>query len=149
MRDGAIEQDVRRTKVRSYAAHKTIPLKYADVGPSGDVSTIAIARLFEEGRYMIRSKIDHPIARDRRIGFVLARVRVDVLEPLHYPGSVDIAIGVGRIGRSSFDYVTGLFQDGCCAALSDATVAVRDRSRGTGNQLDPTFHAALAPLQYT
>ena len=148
MTDTALTRDALRTDVHRYARHKAIALKYADVGASGEVSTIAIARLFEDGRYMIRSHIDHPIARDRQVGFVLARVRIDLLEPLYYPGTVDVAIGVGRAGRSSFDYVTALFQYGHCVALSDATVAVRDRSRGTGNPLDPSFHAALAPLHY-
>lgn len=148
MTDVAAAQDARRAEAASYPRLRSVRLKYSDVDPTGTVSTIAIARLFEEGRYLIRSMIDHPFARDPDVGFVLARLRIDVLTAIHYPGTVDIAIGVGSIGRSSFGYVTALFQDGRCGALSDATVAVRDRRRGTGRVLTPSFHATLASLRY-
>jgi acyl-CoA thioester hydrolase len=148
MTEVAAAEDTRRTDAASYPQLRSVTLKYSDVDPTGTVGTVAIARLFEEGRYLIRSTIDHPLARDPGVGFVLVRVRIDVLAAIHYPGTVDIAIGVGSIGRTSFGYVSALFQDGRCAALSDATVAVRDRKRGTGCALTPSFHATLASLRY-
>jgi acyl-CoA thioester hydrolase len=137
-----------RRLVQSYPWISRVTLKRTDLAPSGLVSAIAIATLLEEGRYQIRSAIDHPHARDRRVGFVLARIAVDLLEPAHYPGAIHIAIGVGRVGRTSFDYVAGLFQDNRCVALSDATVAVRDRGRATGSVLPASFHDTLRPLRY-
>jgi acyl-CoA thioester hydrolase len=144
----AAEPDPQRALIASYPRVDRVTLRYADVDPSGPVSATAIARLFEDGRYRIRTAIDHPHARDPQLGFVLARIAVDLLASVHYPGSVHIAIGVGRIGRTSFDYLAALFQDDRCVALSDATVAVRDRRSGTSYVLPPTFHAMLAPLRY-
>jgi acyl-CoA thioester hydrolase len=145
------EPDRHRQLAQSYPWISRVTVKRTDLEPSGLVSTVALATFLEEGRYQIRSAIDHPHARDRPVGFVgfvLARIAVDLLTPAHYPGAIDIAIGVGRVGRTSFDYVAALFQDGRCVALSDATVAVRDRRSGTSYVLPPTFHAMLAPLQY-
>jgi acyl-CoA thioester hydrolase len=143
-----VEPDRDRQLVQNYPWVGRVTLKRTDLAPSGRVSTVAIAALLEEGRYQIRSAIDHPHARDRQVGFVLARIAVDVLHPAHYPGSIDIAIGVGRLGRTSFDYVAALFQDGRCVALSDATVAVRDRRLATGSVLPASFHETLRPLRY-
>jgi acyl-CoA thioester hydrolase len=132
----------------SYPRLSRVSLRNTDLDLSGVVSSIAIARLFEEGRYQTRAAIDDPQARDPHVGFVLVRVSVELLSPVHYPGAVDIAIGVGRVGRTSFDYVSALFQGTCCVALSDATVAVRDRQRGAGAVLQPSFQATLTPLRY-
>jgi acyl-CoA thioester hydrolase len=137
------EVDPIRTVSANYPCHRLIPLKFADLAPSGDVSGLAVARLFEEARYTVRSTLDDAQARNPANGFVLARVRIDLLAPLRYPGAVDVAIGVSRPGRTSFDYAAAIFQDGECVALSDATVAVRDRMSGTGSALGPGLRAAL------
>jgi acyl-CoA thioester hydrolase len=130
----------------SYPGHRHIPLKYADQDPSGDVNGVAILRLFEEARYTVRSSLDVAEASDPHIGFVLARVRADILAPVRYPGSVDLCIGIASAGRTSFSYASAMFQDGQLMAVCDATVAVRDRRTGAGYVLTPGFHAALAPL---
>jgi acyl-CoA thioester hydrolase len=111
---------------------------------TGDIGGQAIARIFEEARYTLRRRLDHPQAHDPDIGFVLARVRMDILEPVRYPGEVEVAVAVGRVGRTSFDYVSAMFQDGRCVAVSDATVAVRSRMAGAGCVLEPSFREAMA-----
>jgi acyl-CoA thioester hydrolase len=141
-----IDGDPRRTVADHYPRPRHLRLKYSDQDLPGVIGGIAIARLFEEGRYTIRSTIDHPQARDPNTGFVLARVRIDVLEPVTYPGEVGVAMAVGGVGRTSFDYVSALFQNGNCVALSDATVAVRDRRSGRGRLLDASFRTTLAEL---
>jgi acyl-CoA thioester hydrolase len=130
----------------NYPRHRRISLKYADQDPSGGVNGIAIARVFEEARYTVRSSIDAPEARDPGIRFVLARVHIDILGPVCYPGTVDVYIGVAGAGRTSFSCASALFQDGRLAAVSDSTVAVRDRRTGTGRALSPEFHRALIPM---
>jgi acyl-CoA thioester hydrolase len=130
----------------NYPRHLHLPLKHADQDPCGDVNGIAIARLFEEARYQVRTSIDADEARDPHVGFVLARVRIDIVAPVRYPGSVDVGIGIAGSGRTSLRYASAMFQDGRLVALSDATVAVRDRRTGAGYALTPRFHAALAPM---
>jgi acyl-CoA thioesterase FadM len=110
------------------------------------VSGIAVGLLFEEARYSLRSAIDADEARDPDIGFVLARVRIDILVPVRYPGSVEVCIGIASAGRTTFSYACALFQYGRLAALSDATVAVRDRRTGARHVLTPQFRAALTPM---
>jgi acyl-CoA thioester hydrolase len=138
--------DSLRTIPESYPKHRHISLKYADQDPCGDVNGIAIGRLFEEARYALRSSIDADEARDPDIGFVLARVRIDILAPVRYPGAVDVCIGIAGAGRTSFSSASAMFQDGRLVAVCDATVAVRDRRTGAGYVLTPPFHAALTPM---
>lgn len=129
-----------------YPVHRTVQLRSSDVDRSGYVGSQALGRVFEEARYSVRRSIDHPQAHHPDHGFVLARVVIDLREPVAYPGEVEVVIAIGRVGRSSFDYVSAIFQAGRCRALSDATVAVRNRRTGTGCVLEPSFHEALAHL---
>ncbi|GAB2483599.1 acyl-CoA thioesterase [Jatrophihabitans fulvus] len=134
-----------RTSAADYPRRRTVELRNSDVDhPSGLVGPQAIARLFEEARYLLRRAVDHPDAQDAATGFVLARVSFDLLEPLRYPGRVEVGIGIGAIGRSSYEYLSALFQDGRCVALSDATVAVRDRRTGSAHVFTAGFRAALS-----
>jgi len=136
--------DQARAVPQNYPRHRTVQLRNSDADPVGEVGPQAIARIFEEVRYLVRRSIDHPQAHHPDHGFVLARVRIDLLAPLHYPGEVDVGIAIGCVGRTSFDYVSAIFQDGRCVALSGATVAVRNRRTGTGCVLEPSFHAVMA-----
>jgi acyl-CoA thioester hydrolase len=136
--------DPLRTVVTSYPVRRIVQLRHSDLDPSGVVGPTAIGRLFEEARYVVRRTIDHPQARDPDAGFVLARVRIEFLAPVHYPGEAEVGIAVAGVGRTSFSYAAALFQHGRCVALSDATVAVRDRRTGTGCVLAPSFHDVMA-----
>jgi acyl-CoA thioester hydrolase len=135
-----------RTVAGNYPRQRRISLKYADQDPSGGVNGIAIGRFFEEARFTVRSALDAPEARDPDIRFVLARVRIDILEPVWYPGTVDVCMGVAGVGRTSFSSAAALFQDGRLVAVSDSTVAVRDGRTGEGCVLSPEFHRALIPM---
>jgi acyl-CoA thioester hydrolase len=135
-----------RADTASYPRWRSITLKYADQNATGEVSSTAVGRLFEEARYFARTALDVDEARDPYIGFVVASVRIDLLVPVHYPGTVDVAIGVARAGRTSFGYASGLFQDGRLVALSDAVVAVRDKRTGAGCELTAGFRRALEPM---
>jgi acyl-CoA thioester hydrolase len=135
-----------RAVTGNYPRQRRISLKYADQDPSGGVNGIAIGRFFEEARYTLRSSLDAPEARDPDIRFVLARVRIDLLEPVSYPGAVDVCIGVEGVGRTSFSCAAALFQHGRLVAVSGSTVAVRDGRTGEGCVLSPEFHRALIPM---
>ena len=129
-----------------YPLHKVLPLKQADLGPSGDVGSSAIGQLFEEARFSARGRITVDELRGPDVGFVLAFVRIDLLAPVRYPGEVDVAIGVASIGRTSLHYESALFQGGHVAAVSCATVAVRDTAAGSALVLGASVRAALEPL---
>jgi acyl-CoA thioester hydrolase len=53
---------------------------------------------------------------------LIAHQSIDYLREATYPGSLDIGIGVLRIGRSSFRYGMAMFQDGACVSVSEAVL---------------------------
>jgi acyl-CoA thioester hydrolase len=66
-----------------------------------------------------------------RVNWVVARVAIDYLDEMHFPGTVDIGTRLVEIRRSSMTLVQGLFHAGACCAVAEA-VAVRFDPIGRG-----------------
>ena len=114
----------------SYPHVRRLDTMFGDLDVQGHVNNVAIARLFEEARSSLHRAI-RDVVPDALSGMVLARVEIDYVRELSYPGVVDIAIGVSRIGTKSYQQTAALFRDAECAALS-VTTSVRvspDRQR--------------------
>jgi acyl-CoA thioester hydrolase len=129
--------DPRLLELTSYPHVRVLDLMFSDMDIQRHVNNVAITRLFEEARSSL-----HRLAMQDEAGtftsIVLARLEVHYLREVSYPGQVEIAIGMGPSGRSSFDNVAALFQDGECAALMWATHARRNEDRGAGQDLSET-----------
>src|SRR5882762_5025370 len=104
----------------TYPHVRRLDTMFSDVDVLGHVNNVAIARLFEEARSSLH-RVLRGVVPDALSGLVLARVEIDYVRELSYPGVVDIAIGISRIGTKSFQQAAALFRDGECAALSTAT----------------------------
>src|SRR5438874_1899835 len=70
---------------------------------------------------------------------VLARLDINFLKELHWPGTVEIGTATAEIGRSSYTFMQAIFHDGVCAATARATMVLIDmetrRSRSLPAQM--------------
>jgi acyl-CoA thioester hydrolase len=57
---------------------------------------------------------------------LIAHQSIDYLREASYPGTLEIGIGVLRIGNSSYTYGMAMFQDGACVSTSDAVLVYAD-----------------------
>jgi acyl-CoA thioester hydrolase len=53
---------------------------------------------------------------------LLATITIEFLREGRYPGSVEVATGVTRIGTSSFGLAQSAFQNGACIAVADCVM---------------------------
>ena len=103
----------------------------------------AINEYFEDGRVRFRMEHLAEVAADSLSGFVIARYTVEYLKPLFFPGSVDIGLGISRIGGKSYTLVQGLFRDGECIATSESVTVTVDESTGQSINISDPLRAAL------
>ena len=126
----------------AYPVVRVLETMFSDMDIHQRVNNVAIARFFEEGRSAL-----HRSVRKRCPGafaeVVLAAFEVHYLREVSYPGPVEVAIGTGRVGTSSFDNVAALFQNGECAALSWATQIRRNAARTASQPLTMREREAL------
>ena len=127
----------------SYPHLRRLDTVWADMDILQHVNNVAIARFFEEARASLHRAIREVLPHGFN-GTVLASIHIDYLVEVGYPGPIELAIGIDRIGTTSFQQVGALFQNGTCAALCTATSVRVSPDR---KQTVPLSHAERGALE--
>ncbi len=118
----------RRLDPGHYPFKVKILARYADVDPLWHINNVAIAQYYEEARVSAATAMlggeRIPTASGDRI--LIAHQSIDYLREGSYPGTLEIGVGVLRIGHSSYTFGMGMFQDGQCVSVSDAVMVFAD-----------------------
>ena len=100
-------------------------IRFADLDPQGHVNNTVFATFFETGRVTLlrepQNRLNPPGATS-----VLARLDINFLKELHWPGEVEIGTGTVEIGRSSYTFLQAVFCKGECAGTGRATMVMID-----------------------
>ncbi len=114
----------------SYALRIPILARYADVDPLWHINNVALAQYYEEARVSATMKLMDgqriPSASGERI--LIAHQSIDYLREAGYPGTLEVGIGVLRVGHSSYTYGMAMFQAERCVSISDAVLVYADAS---------------------
>ncbi len=115
--------------LESYAHRVTVTLRYADTDRQGHINNAVFATLLESGRVALIYNPEKPLA-EKGCSFVIARLELDFLAELNWPGDALVGSSFTKLGRSSFELAQAIFQDGNCAAVSRSTmVQISDETR--------------------
>ena len=68
---------------------------------------------------------------------VLARIEIDFLKELHWPGTIEIGTAIAEIRRSSYVFSQAIFSEGDCAARARSTMVLIDRATRKARPLPP------------
>jgi acyl-CoA thioester hydrolase len=118
---------------------------YSDIDTNRHLNNGTFGRLFEEGRVDL-----HQRAFAGSTTLLLATITMEFLREGRYPGSMEIATAVTRVGQSSFGLGQAAFQDGACVALADCVMVKAARDPRVGPvPLTETEREALAMLAFT
>lgn len=113
----------------AYPARAFDKLRYGDTDRQGHVNNAVFATFFETGRVELLLAADRPLV-GPGTSLVLARLEVDLVAEILWPGTVDIGSAVARLGRSSIALEQALFQNGrFCARATSVVVLVDDATR--------------------
>ena len=96
---GDLSLDLKNKSI--YASWAKCRIRFSDLDPNGHVNNGAINEFFEDGRVCFRNDRMLNLGDEILTGFALVKFTVEYLEPLFFPGSVDVGTVVTRIGRSS------------------------------------------------
>lgn len=110
--------------VASYPLRFTTRVLYSDMDAFRHVNNGATGRYFEEGRADLNIRVFGPkcMTDPGDLQLLFANVIVDYIRQGDYPGSVEIATAVSRIGNSSYVIAQAAFQHGECFALAEAVM---------------------------
>ena len=105
----------------AYQAWVGIPVRFGDQDVMGHVNNAVIATYFEHARCTLVIPEILPSVRDE-LSIVLARVIIDYVREITFPGVIDLGAHVTRIGTKSFTISSGAFIGETCCATAEATL---------------------------
>src|SRR5262249_27683464 len=121
-------------------------VRFADMDRQGHVNNSVYSTYLETGRVGVIYDADQGL-QVTGATTVLARVEIDFLKELRWPGTVDIGTAVADIGRSSYTFAQAVFIDGACAAKARSTMVLIDAGTRRARPLPATLVERLERLR--
>jgi acyl-CoA thioester hydrolase len=118
-------------------------VRFADLDRQGHVNNAVFATFLETGRVGTIYDPDNGFQVPGATS-VLARVEIDFLQELRWPGAVEIGSAIATIGRSSYTFTQGIFHNGICAATGRSTLVLIDAATRRSRPLPPEIIKRLA-----
>ncbi len=110
-------------------------LRFSDTDAVGHVNNAIFATLFEAGRVDVLFGPKHPkLSPDTQ--FVIAKLSIDFLGELNWPGNVNIGSQVSRVGNSSFDLFQAMFDGPKCVATCHSVIVIMDETTRKSSPLN-------------
>ena len=128
----------------NYPVIETIQTRFQDLDPNRHLNNVAYAALFESARVKFERVFAGPGQFGLPFRAVVARNEINYIAEGSYPADVHIAVGIGAIGRRSWEILQLMEQDGVVIATCDSTIVMRATS---GDALPDTFRAQIEALR--
>ena len=119
-------------------------LRFCDTDQVGHVNNAVYAVLCEAGRAELMAKTGL-IAPEQGHSVVIARLELDFLREMNWPGEVRIETEVARIGTKSVHLRQRLMIGETVTAQANSVLAVIDTATRRAAPITETWRAALAP----
>lgn len=116
------ETDFDLTRRSTFHHWSPVTIRFGDQDSLAHINNVALAQYFEVSRtafvYDVIRKAGPKAV--ETVEFILARVVIDFVSELHYPGRVDVGARITRLGNKSMTSGYGIFQAERCIATSTA-----------------------------
>jgi acyl-CoA thioester hydrolase len=118
-------------------------LRFSDTDAIGHINNVAYAAYCETGRVAFNHA--HVLsARPEGTSMMVVSLMLHYIAETHFPGMIDIGVGVLAIGRTSYTLGQGLFKDGVCRATAQATLVLVDHKSRKPTPIPDTMRVALS-----
>ncbi|WP_426426358.1 acyl-CoA thioesterase [Bradyrhizobium genosp. A] len=102
-------------------------VRFADLDPNNHVNNVVYATYFETGRVTLTNDPTNGLMPE---GFAWVMVQLDIhfRAELRWPGTVELGLGVAKLGRTSVIFDQVVFSKGICAASARAVCVLLDET---------------------
>lgn len=117
------------TERSAYRRFVSVNLRYGDTDRQGHINNAVYCTLYESGRVEFLFDGRCSVAGDNT-AFVIARLSLDYLSEMHYPGNAEIGSKIIAYGRSSFTVGQAIFFEGKCCSTAESVIVLLEESSG-------------------
>jgi len=104
-------------------------VRFADLDPNQHVNNAVYATYFETARVTLMKDPGYGLT-PQGLAWILVRLDIHFRAELHWPGAIEMGIGVAKFGRTSVTFDQVVFSEGICVASAKAvTVLIGEASR--------------------
>jgi acyl-CoA thioester hydrolase len=119
-------------------------VRFADLDPNQHVNNAVYATYFETGRVTLMKDRSYGLMPDG-LGWIMVRIDIHFRAELHWPGKIELGLGVARFGRTSVSFDQVVFSEGKCVASASAITVLIDEVTRKPVPLTPELRAKFAP----
>lgn len=102
-------------------------VRFADLDINQHVNNASYASYFETSRVTLMKDAANGL-QPAGFGWVMVRLDINFRAELHWPGTIDLGLGVAKIGRTSVSFDQVVFSEGKCVASARAVNVLVDQA---------------------
>jgi len=119
-------------------------VRFADLDPNQHVNNAVYATYFETGRVTLMKDHSYGLMPEG-LGWIMVRIDIHFRAELHWPGQIELGLGVAKFGRTSVSFDQVVFSEGKCVASARAITVLIDEVTRKPVPLTPELKAKFAP----
>ena len=119
-------------------------VRFADLDPNQHVNNAVYATYFETGRVTLMKDRSYGLMPEG-LGWIMVRIDIHFRAELHWPGKIELGLGVAKFGRTSVSFDQVVFSEGKCIASARAITVLIDEVTRKPMPLTPELKAKFAP----
>ena len=119
-------------------------VRFADLDPNQHVNNAVYATYFETGRVTLMKDHSYGLMPEG-LGWIMVRIDIHFRAELHWPGRIELGLGVTKFGRTSVSFDQVVFSEGKCVASARAITVLIDDVTRKPVPLTPELKAKFSP----
>jgi acyl-CoA thioester hydrolase len=134
------------TTRESYRHWTDVTLRYGDTDRQGHINNAVYCTMFESGRcHFLFDKYGENVAGEGK-SFVIAKLALDYLQEMNFPGTVEVGSRILSISRSSFSVGQGAFMNETCYSTAESVIVLIDQETKRSTPLTASLKEKLRAL---
>ncbi len=102
-------------------------VRFADLDPNQHVNNAVYASYFETGRVTLMKDRSYGLMPDG-LAWIMVRLDIHFRAELHWPGKIEMGLGVRKFGRTSVTFDQVVFSEGRCVASAQSVTVLIDEN---------------------
>jgi acyl-CoA thioester hydrolase len=131
-------------RLEDFPYRLTDNVRFADLDPNGHVNNAVYASYFETGRVTLMKDKSYWQLKDG-LTWIMVRLDIHFRAELHWPGTIEMGLGVARFGRTSVTFDQVVFSQGLCVASAQAVTVLIDQATRKPTPVTPEILAKFRP----
>jgi acyl-CoA thioester hydrolase len=114
-------------RLEDFPHRLTDNVRFADLDPNQHVNNAVYATYFETGRVTLIKDRNFGLM-PPGLGWMLVRLDIHFRAELRWPGTIELGLGVAKLGRTSATFDQTVFSEGRCVASAQAVTVLVDET---------------------